>query len=154
MENRVLGAGPPVVDPIANAAFYFGLVRALARVDRPLWSQMSFSAAEENFHSAARDGIGASLYWPGYGEVGATELTLRALLPLAHEGLTDWGVGAEERDRYLGIIEQRCVTGTNGASWFIRQVQETGNADQSTLRRVVRSYREHMLANEPVHTWR
>ncbi len=43
-----------VIDTMANAAFYFGLVRTLAEDDRPLWSQMSFSAAEENFHVAAR----------------------------------------------------------------------------------------------------
>ena len=51
VENRVLPAGPTVLDTIANGAFYFGLVRALAESDRPLWSQMSFSAAEENFTS-------------------------------------------------------------------------------------------------------
>ena len=50
VENRVLPAGPTVVDTMANAAFYFGLVRALAEQDRPVWSQMSFTAAEENFH--------------------------------------------------------------------------------------------------------
>ena len=59
------GAGPTVVDTIANATFYFGLVRALATSERPLWSQMSFSAAEENFHVAAQQGIDAQLYWPG-----------------------------------------------------------------------------------------
>ena len=53
VENRVLPAGPTVVDTMANAAFYFGLVRALAEQDRPIWSQMSFPAAEENFHAAA-----------------------------------------------------------------------------------------------------
>ena len=41
---------------LANAAFYYGLVRVLAEEERPLWSQMSFSAAEENFHAGARDG--------------------------------------------------------------------------------------------------
>ena len=51
VENRVLPAGPTVVDTLANAAFYYGLVRVLADEDRPLWTQMSFSAAEENFHS-------------------------------------------------------------------------------------------------------
>ena len=57
VENRVLAAGPTVIDTMANAAFYFGLVRTLAEDDRPLWSQMSFSAAEENFHVAAEHGI-------------------------------------------------------------------------------------------------
>ncbi|GGD19305.1 glutamate--cysteine ligase [Nocardioides daphniae] len=155
VENRVLGAGPTVVDMIANAAFYFGLVRALARSERPLWSRMSFSAAEENFHSAAKHGIGAQLYWPGFGQVGAAELTLRSLLPLAHEGLESWGVDQAERDHYLGIIEQRCMTGTNGASWFIREVKRHGGDDDrsAALHAALAEYRTRMHTNEPVHTW-
>ena len=70
----MLPAGPTVVDMMANAAFYFGLVRSLAEDERPLWSQMSFTAAEENFHAGARDGIAAQVYWPGIGAVGAAEL--------------------------------------------------------------------------------
>ena len=86
VENRILAAGPTVVDTIANAAFYFGLVRALATSERPLWSQMSFSAAEENFHVAAQQGIDAQIYWPGIGHVRATELVLRRLLPAGPAG--------------------------------------------------------------------
>ena len=110
VENRVLPAGPTVVDTIANGAFYFGLIRMLAEADRPLWSQMSFSAAEENFHAGARHGIDAQVFWPGLGYLPVTELVLRRLLPLAHEGLDRWGVAPAERDRLLGIIEQRCLT--------------------------------------------
>src|SRR3712207_4432892 len=51
VENRVLPAGPTVVDILANAAFYYGLIRMLVDQDRPIWSQMSFSAAEEDFHA-------------------------------------------------------------------------------------------------------
>ena len=72
VENRVLPSGPTVADILANAAFYYGLVRALADEERPIWSQMSFSAAEENFHVGARDGIEARVYWPGVGEVPAS----------------------------------------------------------------------------------
>ena len=97
VENRLLAAGPTVVDMMANAAFYFGLVRSLAESERPLWSQMSFSAAEENFHVAAQQGIEAQVYWPGVGQVSATELVLRRLLPMAREGLD--GVGRGHRDQ-------------------------------------------------------
>src|SRR6201990_40352 len=107
VENRVLPSGPSVVDMMANAAFYFGLVKALAEDDRPIWSQMSFSAAEENFHVAAQHGIRARIYWPGVGQVRVTELVLRRLLPMAYEGLDAWGAAPEERDRLLGILEQR-----------------------------------------------
>ncbi|HZU39681.1 MAG TPA: hypothetical protein VE992_01445, partial [Solirubrobacteraceae bacterium] len=109
VENRVLAAGPTVVDVLANAAFYYGLLRAVADDERPLWSQMSFSAAEENFHAGARDGIEARVYWPRLGEVPVAELVLRRLLPAAQAGLERWGVAGADSDRLLGIIERRCV---------------------------------------------
>lgn len=154
VENRLLAAGPTVVDTVANAAFYFGLVRTLAESERPLWSQMSFSAAEENFHTAARDGVDAEIYWPGVGRVRATELVLRRLLPQAHDGLAAWGVDRAEADRYLGIIESRCLAGTNGAEWFVRQMAEREDQDRyDAIRSVLAIYREGMHANAPVHTW-
>jgi hypothetical protein len=157
VENRVLPAGPTVVDTMANAAFYFGLVRTLAEHERPLWSQMSFSAAEENFHVAARQGIEANLYWPGLGQVPATELVLRRLLPMARAGLDAWGVVPEESERLLGVIEQRCLAGQNGASWFVDHFHaratdgDAGRLD--ALRATLNEYRRHMHTNEPVHTW-
>jgi hypothetical protein len=154
VENRVLAAGPTVADTIANAAFYFGLVRALAESERPLWSQMSFSAAEENFHVAAQHGIDAQIYWPGVGQVQATELVLRRLLPMAQEGLEAWGATGAEIDRMLGIIEQRCLTGRNGAEWFVRQMRERRKDDRyDALRATLLDYRDRMHTNEPVHTW-
>jgi gamma-glutamyl:cysteine ligase YbdK (ATP-grasp superfamily) len=154
VENRVLAAGPTVADLAANAAFYFGLVRYLAESERPLWSQMSFSAAEENFHVAAEHGIEAQIYWPGIGQVRATELVLRRLLPMAHQGLEAWGASADERDRLLGIIEQRCLLGTNGAEWFVRRMRDRSDLDRyDALRATLLDYRTNMHSNEPVHTW-
>ena len=155
VENRVLPAGPTVMDTIANAAFYFGLVRALGEQERPVWSQMSFTAAEENFHSAAIAGIEAQMYWPGAGQVRATELVVRRLLPLAAQGLDAWGVDGEESGTLLDIIEQRCLTGQNAASWFVDQVhRRSGDGDrEEVLRRVLADYRPLMHSNEPVHTW-
>ena len=86
VENRVLPAGPTVVDILANAAFYYGLLRVIADEERPVWSQMSFSAAEENFHAGARQGIDARLYWPGLGEVPVAELVVRRLLAARARG--------------------------------------------------------------------
>jgi hypothetical protein len=157
VENRVLPSGPTVADILANAAFYYGLVRVLADEDRPIWSQMSFSAAEENFHAGARDGIDARVYWPGVGEVPAAELVLRRLLPMAHDGLDRWGIDAADRDRLLGIIERRCVTHRNGATWQSREFhrlyedQKLDRAD--ALREMTLRYREHMHSNVPVHEW-
>jgi hypothetical protein len=157
VENRVLPAGPTVLDIMANAAFYYGLIRVVADDERPIWSQMSFSAAEENFHAGARGGIDAKLYWPGLGEVPAAELVVRRLLPLAHEGLERWGLASSDADRLLGIIERRCVTLRNGAAWqsqVFHRLYEDKRLDRGeALREMTRRYREHMHSNEPVHEW-
>jgi gamma-glutamyl:cysteine ligase YbdK (ATP-grasp superfamily) len=156
VENRVLPAGTSIADIMANAAFYYGLVRALADAQRPIWTQMSFATAAENLHEAARNGLDAQLYWPGVGETPAAELVLRRLLPLAHEGLARWGVSQAQADRLLGIIEQRCLTGQTGAAWQIATVDrltEHGTDRQEALRRMTQRYIDHMHTNEPVHTW-
>jgi hypothetical protein len=115
---------------------------------------MSFKAAEENFEAAAEHGIDVEVYWPQVGQVRATELTLRRLLPLAQQGLDAWGVPAAESDRLLGIIEQRCLTGLNGAEWFVRRMADRGDEERfDALRHVLLDYRERMHSNEPVHTW-
>lgn len=156
VENRVLPAGPTVVDMLANAAFYYGALRALSDDDRPIWTQLSFAAAERNFASAARSGMAARLFWPGLGEVTPDELVLRELLPLAHEGLERWGVAAEARDRYLGVIEGRAKSGRNGATWqvdTVRALQNRGLARPQALAEMLHLYCERMHGNQPVHTW-
>ncbi|MFE5755458.1 glutamate--cysteine ligase [Streptomyces massasporeus] len=157
IENRVLPAGPTVADIIANGAFYYGLTRALVDEDRPVWTRMSFSVAEENLHTAARDGIDARLYWPGVGEVPVTELVLRRLLPLAHKGLELTGMDAAWREPLLGIIEQRCVTARNGALWqaeMVHHLEKAGISDRrEALRQMTRTYMDYMHMNAPAHTW-
>ncbi|MGH3645846.1 MAG: glutamate-cysteine ligase family protein [Micromonosporaceae bacterium] len=157
VENRVLPAGPTVIDMLANGAFYFGLVRMLAEADRPIWTQMTFSAAEENFHSAARDGIDAGVYWPRLGERSVTDLVLDHLLPRAYEGLDRWGVAPAVRDRLLGIIEGRCTTGRNGATWQTAMTQKLAARHKKgrihALHEMLKRYVELMHSNEPVHTW-
>lgn len=156
MENRVLPAGPTVVDMLANAAFYYGVLRVLSQQDRPLWSEMPFAAAHHNFRAAARHGMGVRLHWPGLGEVTAAELVLRQLLPMAEEGLRQWGVAEKVRDRYLGVIEGRATTGRNGATWqvdTVQALQRGGMTRPAALREMLRRYCEHMHHNEPAHTW-
>ncbi|MFB7928040.1 MULTISPECIES: glutamate--cysteine ligase [Streptomyces] len=157
IENRVLPAGPTVADTIANGAFYYGLTRALVDEDRPVWTRMSFSVAEENLHTAARDGIDARIYWPGVGEVPVTELVLRRLLPLAHRGLELAGMDDAWREPLLGIIEQRCVTDRNGALWqaeTVHHLEEAGISDRrEALRQMTKTYMDYMHMNAPAHTW-
>ncbi|MDO5534415.1 MAG: glutamate--cysteine ligase [Propionibacteriaceae bacterium] len=156
LENRVLPAGPTVADTVANAAFYYGALLHMARDERPVWTRMAFRSAQDNFEDAARHGIDADLFWPGLGETPASELVLRHILPLAQEGLEEWGVDAAAIDRYLGIIEGRCLAGVNGAEWQTRCVaafEERGLDRADALTAMTAAYAERMHSNDPVHTW-
>jgi hypothetical protein len=156
VENRVLPAGPTVIDMMANAALYFGLVRTLSEDDRPLWTQMPFTVAEDNFHAACRRGISAPVWWPRVGEIRATQLLLETMLPRAVDGLDLFGVDAGLRDKLLGIIEQRCLTGRNGASWQVAMVSElerSGLNRPAAMQGMLARYADYQRANQPVHTW-
>ncbi|MFJ9909103.1 glutamate--cysteine ligase [Streptomyces sp. NPDC101152] len=162
VENRVLPAGPTVTDVIANAAFYYGLVRALAEEPRPVWTRLPFEAAAANFDAACRHGIEARLQWPRRGRYGGTAeadavtLVREELLPLAAAGLDAWGVEPADRDLYLGVIEERCRRRVNGATWqaaTFHRALEAGMARDAALAATTRRYRELMHQGEPVHTW-
>jgi hypothetical protein len=157
VENRVLPAGPTVIDMLANAAFYFGLARELAEQERPIWSQLSFTNAEDNFHAAARRGIEATVYWPQHDEVKVTDLVLEHLLPKAYAGLDRFGVDPAHRDRLLSVIEQRCRTGRNGAVWQTESVWAAehvrGLTRDAALHDMLLRYKDLQRSNEPVHTW-
>ncbi|MDI9889048.1 glutamate-cysteine ligase family protein [Streptomyces sp. HNM0645] len=162
VENRVLPAGPTVTDVVANAAFYYGLVRALAEESRPLWTRMSFETAAANFETACRHGIEAELEWPrpgrggGLTRVPAVKLVRDELLPLAAAGLDAWNVEPADRDFYLGVVEGRCRRRVNGASWQVdafHRALDAGLDRRAALAAVTRRYSVLMHADEPVHTW-
>ncbi|MFC5217995.1 glutamate-cysteine ligase family protein [Streptomyces coerulescens] len=162
VENRVLPAGPTVTDVIANAAFYYGVVRALAEESRPVWTRIPFEAAAANFDAACEHGIDARLNWPrrgrygGMAEVDAVSLVRDELLPLAEAGLDAWGVEPADRDLYLGVIEERCRRRMNGASWqaaTFHRALDSGLTRDAALAATTRRYRELMHRGDPVHTW-
>jgi hypothetical protein len=156
VENRVLPAGPTVIDMLANAAFYYGMLRTLTEEDRQVWTRMDFAAAQRNFADGAHNGMQARLYWPGLDTVSAAELVLGELLPMAHDGLDRWGVAADIRDRLLGVIEGRARAGQNGAGWqvsTVRALEQRGLDRPSALAEMLRLYCQNMHTNEPVHTW-
>ncbi|WP_328497666.1 glutamate--cysteine ligase [Streptomyces sp. NBC_00414] len=162
VENRVLPAGPTVIDVVANTVFYYGLVRALAAEARPVWTRLPFEAAAANFDQACRYGIDAQLEWPRHGRYGGVtrvpgvQLVLDELLPLAAAGLDAWGIEPADRDLYLGVIEERCKRGVNGASWQSRtfhKALESGMGRDAALAATTKRYSELMHLGEPVHTW-
>jgi gamma-glutamyl:cysteine ligase YbdK (ATP-grasp superfamily) len=157
IENRVLPAGPSVPDCVANAAFYYGMLHGLAMQESKIWTRMSFEAARDNFFAAARHGLTAELFWPGVGaHVPVTELVVRHLLGIAEAGLRDWQVNDSDIDYYLGIIEERVLSGQNGATWQIaawRSLRRAGLDERQAFQELVSHYHSRSFAGSPVHTW-
>ena len=157
VENRVLPAGPTVVDMLANAALYFGLARGLAEADRPIWSQLTFSSAEENFHAAARRGIDAVLHWPRLGEVPVDRPGSRRAAARGAAGLDRFGVdpgrtrpsARHHRAALPHRPQRRGLADRDGAG----PPSGTGAWTGAALHHMLHRYGELQGTNEPVHTW-
>ncbi len=149
IEHRPLPAGPTIVDMIANAAFYFGLVSALAdQLDAPeKW--LPFAAAKRNFYQAAQHGLDADILWADGKQHPVQTLILEQLLPLAYQGLARLGIDNQDQQRLLGIIEQRTLNKQNGAAWQ-RQFSQKYQRDMVQL---TAHYAERQQSNLPVHQW-
>ncbi len=148
IEHRVVPAGPSLVDAIANAAFFFGLVHTFATSDEPPEHRLAFGEASANFYGAAREGLGATLHWLGGGRASAQDVIVD-LLPLARRGLQQLGIDPHDRDAYLDIIEARARTGRTGAWWQRHWVARHGR-DWAGL---CSAYMHHQARGTPVHEW-
>ena len=149
IEQRVMPAGPTVIDSIANAAFYYGLVEALAHSEIPPENQLPFATARDNFYAAARDGLEAQITWLDGRKGPAQGLLLDKLVPLAGYGLGLLGIDEADRTRYLSIIRQRVSNACTGASWQCAWLARHGNDMQA----LTNAYYERQRRGEPVHDW-
>jgi hypothetical protein len=149
LEQRVLPSGPTALDMVANAALYFGLVHALARQPHAVESDIPFAAARANFYAAARHGPRAGLTWLDGRQYSARDLILEACLPLARQGLRDFGLPDAEAEHYLGVVEARVRSGQTGSAWQLQRLERVGG----DLHRMMDDYLEHQRSGSPVHEW-
>ncbi len=155
IENRILPAGPTLVDEIANAAFWYGLMSALAAGADDVRQLIEFDAARANFIAAARQGLDAHLTWTDGRRHAAADLIADQLLPLAESGLRASGVDIADIRRYLGIIRDRVATRQTGAEWMMKSYAAMGNAGTSfeRLRALVGAMSRRRKKERPVHDW-
>ena len=152
IEHRVVPAGPTIKDCIANAAFYFGLVRGLGLDKEAPETRLSFATARDNFYTAARYGLNARPCWyrgDKLVEMSMRDLVMDELLPMARRGLETERIPTAEIDDYLDVIAARVDSGQNGAAWQKRFVHLHGN----DFHQLVREYRARQEVGEPVHSW-
>ncbi len=155
IENRILPAGPTIVDQVANAAFWLGAIKALADGWGDVRKHLELDAVKENFLAAARLGLRAQLRWDGERSLPAQELITRELLPAAQSGLEALGIAADEARRYLEVIEERATSRRTGSRWFLYSLAEMGTEGNPTerLASLTAATLERQKEGRPVHTW-
>ena len=155
IENRALPSGPTVLDEVANAAFFIGLMMALPSEYGDISKLMTFDEAKANFLRAARHGLNAQFTWVDGLTHTASALILDHLLPLARAGLKLHNVSTQEIDRYLGTIEERVKTGRTGSQWTLKSLaamQGAGTRDERQSA-IAATMLERQKKGEPVHLW-
>jgi CBS domain-containing protein/gamma-glutamyl:cysteine ligase YbdK (ATP-grasp superfamily) len=155
IENRALPSGPTIVDEIANAAFFSGLMLAVPQAYGEIATRMRFDDAKQNFFRAARHGLDAQFHWIDGQSHNAVLLILDQLLPLARQGLSNARVSSEDIDKYLGIIEERARGGQTGARWIMKSLAAIGSpaSKYATQRRLTSEILANQKQSHPVHRW-
>lgn len=154
IENRVLPAGPTVIDEMANAAFYYGLMASLADEYPDITKVMAFDDVRGNFLAAARLGLKAQLTWVGGRSMTASELILGQLIPLARAGLKSHGIDSADIDRYLGVLEDRVRSGITGSQWMLDSYNAMkGGTRHERCRALASAILARQKTTRPVHTW-
>ena len=154
IECRALPAGPTVLDEVANAAFWIGLVLGSQREYGDITERLSFDDVKYNFLTAARQGLNAGFHWIDGQRVSAPELILETLIPLARAGL-EVHIDQAEIDKYLGVIHDRVESRGTGADWMMRSLSEmkergTRSERMTALTAAIAS---RQMERKPCHEW-
>ncbi|TRX51418.1 CBS domain-containing protein [Fulvivirga sp. M361] len=155
IENRVLPAGPTVLDEVANAAFWLGLMSGFGDHYPNVPSLIDFDYAKSNYISTAFSGLHSELKWFNGKKIGVCELIRKELLPIAREGLEKRKVEKKDIDKYLSIIEERIDAEQNGTLWVLKSHaklnKQMGKEEMSVL--LTSSMLKNQKSGLPVHKW-
>ena len=150
IENRVLPAGPSIIDEVANAALWFGLMAAGPEVFGDVRGKMDFDEARSNFAASAREGLESHLEWLDGKDYPAADLLVQELIPAARHGLKSQGVDPGDVDRYLDVKSRQ-----TGARWIL--LSAAAMKGQSTraerLATITAGMAQGQRSGAPVHTW-
>jgi len=155
IENRVMPAGPTVVDEFANAAFWLGLMVGMEQEVEDITTHISWEDVRDNFGKAARFGIDSKFTWFNDKKITACDLVLQYLLPIARKGLKAQKVNKKDIDKYLSIIEARATKHMNGARWTLRaftKLKKEANNDEA-VSVLTACMLKNQKGGQPVHNW-
>ncbi|MGB5708562.1 MAG: CBS domain-containing protein [Arenicellales bacterium] len=154
IENRALPAGPTIIDEVANAALFYGIMQALEAEADNIPDRIAFEDARDNFLAAAKFGLDADFTWLDQQQITARELLKQILIPAAYRGLKSLKVPAEDIKRYLSVIEGREENSQTGATWLLDSLASVSESERAqACRDAVAIMLERQSQSIPVHRW-
>ncbi|MFM9904310.1 MAG: CBS domain-containing protein [Pyrinomonadaceae bacterium] len=155
IEARYLPSGPSVIDEMANAAFFLGLMTELPEEFGDITKYMSFDDAKNNFFNAARYGLNGQIRGIDGKSRRVGRIILEELLPRAMRGLIRAGIDEPDIERLLGVIEARIKAEKTGAGWMIDSLAAMDKRAKSNvrLRTLTAAMKSHQESGEPLHEW-
>lgn len=155
IECRILPSGPTIIDELAGAALWYGLMNRLPGAIADLTARMDFDDAKSNFAGCARHGLSAQVTWLDGRTLPVAELLTAELIPAARAGLRAAGIDQPDIDRLLGVMDARVASGQTGARWLLGSIQQMRHrgtrSERLTCLAAATSARQR--TGEPVHTW-
>lgn len=155
IENRIFPSGPTVVDEVANAAFWLGLLNGFEDEYPDITREMDFDNARMNFFAASKMGLDTKFIWTDDRKITAVDLIKDELLPIAKHGLQKADINQSDIETYLGVIEDRVESAQTGSYWVVKSygnLIKQGNREQA-LSAITNAMIKNQKKGEPVHKW-
>lgn len=150
IEQRTPSSGPTLVDSVANAAFYIGLVDYLATLETPPEDQLCFNDLKNNFYRASRQSLYSKVTWIDGEDHNIRLLIQNELFPHVKKALLARGIDEAEVSYYMDeVIYPRLTKCVNGSIWQKAFIHMHGKRFQELLETYVRN----QSRNLPVHMW-
>ena len=154
IENRYLPSGPSMMDEVANAAVWLGLMHQTSEM--PDFDQSwEFSEAKSNFIRAARHGLNTKMNWFDGKSYEARDLILEELLPISEEGLNRAELDEADIKRYINIFKERVQGGATGSTWILNSFNQLKKdlPDDAAALGLTEVMLQRQKQGVPVHEW-
>jgi CBS domain-containing protein/gamma-glutamyl:cysteine ligase YbdK (ATP-grasp superfamily) len=155
IENRIFPSGPTVIDEVANAAFWLGLLNGFEDEYPDITQELDFDDARMNFFAASKMGLDTKFVWTKDRKMTAVDLIKDELLPIAKHGLQKADINKSDIDTYLNVIEDRVESAQTGSYWVVKSygnLIKQGNREQ-TLSAITNAMIKNQKKGEPAHKW-
>lgn len=155
IENRVLPAGPTVLDEMANTAFWLGAMVGMEEQYGDVRSKIQFVDVRDNFAKAARYGIDNTFNWFDDSKISSTDLFIKELIPLAREGLRKKNIDPDDISRYIDVISARTEKHMTGARWQLKAFTQLKEGTEKEIAQTIltSAILKNQKSEKPVHTW-